>query len=191
MPSNSSLQLRRPAMDALPSYVDALKRDWSPDNIRGKAAADEQLALIEQDAPAFVEALHDRAARRPPITLPDGTMRPRLPSITQWMWDGAFCGSITLRWQRETSELPDHVLGHIGYAVVPWKRGRGYATCALALLLPEAWREGLAYVQLNTDPDNIASQRVILANGGQFVERIREPEAYGGKEALRWRITAP
>ena len=54
------------------------------------------------------------------------------------MWDGEFCGSIGFRWQPGTSTLPPYVLGHIGYAVVPWKRGRGYATQALALLLPEA-----------------------------------------------------
>jgi predicted acetyltransferase len=41
---------------------------------------------------------------------------------------------------------------------------------------------------LTTDPGNIASQAVILANGGRLVERFREPAAYGGKEALRFRI---
>ena len=42
-----------------------------------------------------------------------------------------------------TEALPPTCLGHIGYAVVPWKRGRGYATRALAMLLPEARKEGV------------------------------------------------
>jgi predicted acetyltransferase len=29
---------------------------------------------------------------------------------------------------------------------------------------------------------------VILANGGQLVERFKKPAAYGGKEAYRFRI---
>jgi len=84
--------------------------------------------------------------------------------------------------------LPAYCLGHIGYTVVPWKRGRGYATRALQLLLPQVREEGLAYVELTTDADNLASKRVIEANGGKLVERFKKPAAYGGAESLRFRI---
>jgi predicted acetyltransferase len=104
------------------------------------------------------------------------------------MWDGEFCGSIGLRWQPGTSALPPHVLGHVGYAVVPWKRGLGYATLALKLLLPDARAEGLEHVELTTDADNVASQRVITANGGVLVEDFLKPESHGRGEALRFRI---
>jgi predicted acetyltransferase len=103
------------------------------------------------------------------------------------MWDGDFCGSIGLRWQPGTSALPDYVLGHIGYAVVPWKRRLGYATRALALLLKEARREGLDHVVVTTDPDNEPSQKVILANGGFLVDRFR-PTGYADRDHLRFRI---
>ena len=72
--------------------------------------------------------------------------------------------------------MPSHVLGHIGYSVVPWKRRRGYATRALGLILSDAHAEGLEYVEITTDLDNIASQRVIEANGGLLVERFRKHE---------------
>lgn len=98
---------------------------------------------------------------------------------------------INLRWQRGTCELPPHVLGHIGYSVVPWKQRRGYATQALALMLREARREGLAEVIVTTDPDNVASQRVIEANGGVGRERFTRPPAYGSTEGLRYRIPTP
>ena len=133
----------------------------------------------------------DREARGGPVTLPDGSQVARLPSLRYWLWDGEFCGSIGLRWPADKGAMPAHVLGHIGYAVVAWKRRRGYATRALALLLSEARAEGLARVEITTDPANIASQRVITANGGVLVERFNRPAAYGGAPALRYRIALP
>ena len=85
-------------------------------------------------------------------------------------------------------EDPPHVLGHIGFSVVPWKRGRGYATRALALLLPEARTRGLPHVELTTEPDNLPSQRTIEKNGGVLVERFEKAPAYGGGASLRYRI---
>src|SRR6185295_8227340 len=108
----------------------------------------------------------------PPATLPDGTKVARLPGYCRWMWDGDFCGVIGFRWRPGTEALPAHVLGHIGFSVVPWKRERGYATRALALLLEDVRREGLRYVELTTKLDNVASQRVIEAYHGRLIEQF-------------------
>src|SRR5512144_1687906 len=156
------MKLVWPSTEYLPSYVTALERGWSPDNLRGEAAAREELAKIAANATAFVASLVDVEATGSPITLPNGTTVPRLPGYRRWLWDGEFCGSIGFRWQRGTEALPPHCLGHIGYSVVPWKQGRGYATQALRALLPEAKAEGLRYVEITTVPENVASQRVIL-----------------------------
>lgn len=183
------MELVVPSLSHLDGYVDALNRGWSPDNIRLEAAAREHLALIAKDAAAFLARTDDREARDADITLPDGSTVPRLPGFVRWMWDGEFCGQIGFRWQPGTEALPPHCLGHIGYAVVPWKRGKGYATRALAAMLAEARKEGLAYVELTTDPDNRASQKVIIANGGTFIERFFAEAAYGAdKPEFRWRI---
>jgi len=176
-----------PAREHLDSYVEALERGWSPDNLRPQAAQ-EQLARIAQDADGFLASLVDREAKGGPVTLPGGEQVARLPGFVRWMWDGEFCGSIGFRWQPGTSALPPYVLGHIGYIVVPGKRGRGYASRALALLLPEARKEGLTYVELTTDADNLPSQKVITNNGGTLVERFTATDAHGGAEMLRWRI---
>lgn len=181
------MHLVSPTLEHLPSYVRALERGWSPDNTRPEAAP-EELARIARDPAAFLAELDDREGRGPPVLLADGSSAPRLPGYRRWMWDGEFAGSIGIRWQPGTVELPPTCLGHIGYAVVPWKRGRGYATRALALLLPEARGLGLPYVELTTDPDNRASQRVIEANGGVLVERFEKPAAHGGASGLRYRI---
>jgi predicted acetyltransferase len=180
--------LEKPTLVHLPSYKSALERGWGPDNLREAEAAREHLAKIAAD-PALFVALHDDPySLAGPVILPDGSRVPRLPSITRWIWDGEFCGSINLRWQKGTSALPSYVLGHIGFSVVPWKRRLGYATRALALLLPEARAQGLDHVELTTAPDNIASQKTILANGGTLIERFRKDAAYGGDEGLRFRI---
>jgi len=84
--------------------------------------------------------------------------------------------------------LPPNVLGHIGFSVVPWKRGNGYARQALNLMLGEARLQRLSYVELTVDPENIASQRVITACDGVLVERVRKTAAYGFAESLRYRI---
>jgi predicted acetyltransferase len=182
------MQLVRPGLKHLASYVAALERGWSADNERGVEAAREELSRIQADAAAFLASMEDREAKGPPITLPDGSAAKRLPGFRRWLWDGEFCGSIGLRWQPGTTALPPHCLGHIGYAVVPWKQHRGYAKSALRFILPEAKAVGLPYVEITTDPDNIASQRVIEANGGILVEHFNKPQQFGSKPGLRFRI---
>ncbi|MEA2803601.1 MAG: hypothetical protein QOG78_3152 [Rhodospirillaceae bacterium] len=188
VPKESPLQLVVPSLAQLDAYAGALRRGWSPDNVRLLEAAREELELIVEDRADFIALLDDREAKGGPITLPDGSQVPRLPGYRRWMWDGEFCGSIGFRWQPGTSALPAHCLGHIGYSVVPWKRRRGHATRALALLLPEVRKEGLDYVELTADPDNLPSQKVITANGGVLVKRFRKEPAYGQAEALLFRI---
>ena len=183
------MKLVWPSKEYLPSYVAALKRGWSPDNIRGEIAAREELTRIEADADAFLASLVDKEGRGELITLPNGNKVPRLPGYRRWMWDGEFCGSIGVRWQRGTEALPNYCLGHIGYGVVPWKQRRGYATEALRQVLPEIRSEGLRYVEITTDPDNIPSQRVIEANGGVLIEEYIAPNELGPK--LRYRIALP
>ena len=180
------MELVRPDREHLDGYLDALRRGWSPNTERDTSR--EQLAEVEADPDAFVAGMDDRDPVGRTVTLPDGTEVPRLPGFVRWMWDDEFCGSINLRWQDGTPELPPHCLGHIGYAVVPWRRRRGHATEALRRMLPLASEVGLPYVEITTDEDNTASQRVIEANGGVLVERFVKPDSSGGGRGLRYRI---
>ncbi len=182
------MRLVWPAREYLPSYTGALERGWSPDNIRGAAAAREQLEKIAVDPASFVTSLIDREAKGAPITLKDGTQVTRLPGCQKWMWDGEFCGSVGARWQPGSEALPPYCLGHVGYSVVPWKQRRGYATAALRDMLREIAAEGLRFVEIVTDPDNMPSRRVIEANGGVLVEEFTKPASLGGTRSLRYRI---
>lgn len=176
-----------PSSEHLAGYVRALERGWSPNNLRPEAAR-EELAHIRTDPARFLDSLVDRDAKGPPVALPDGSTVPRLPGYRRWIWDGEFCGSIQLRWQPGTNGLPDYCLGHIGYSVVPWKSGRGYAKAALRSLLLDAPSVGLSCVEITTSPDNLASQHVIRANGGVLVEEFVKRPELGGTPELRFRI---
>jgi predicted acetyltransferase len=177
-----------PSIEYLDSYANALKQGWGPDNTRPLASGREELQKIAQDPQRFVASLVDLEAKGAKITLPDGSLVPRLPGYRKWVWDGEFCASIGFRWQVGTEALPDYCLGHIGYSVVPWKQRNGYATQALRLLLPDAVALGLKYVEITTDPENEASQKVILANGGVLVGEFVKAEQHGCSIGLRYRI---
>jgi predicted acetyltransferase len=88
-----------------------------------------------------------------------------VPSSLYWyVWGEHYIGTLVIR-HRLTAQLRE-AGGHIGFHVVePWRR-QGHATRMLAAGL-RVW-EGLelSRVLLTCQPDNMASRRVILANGG-------------------------
>ena len=88
-----------------------------------------------------------------------------------WMiHDDTVVGRISLRhvltpWLREVG-------GHIGYAVRPSARRRGYATAALGLMREVAAEHRIDPVLVTCDEDNVGSRKVIEANGG-VLEDVR------------------
>jgi predicted acetyltransferase len=183
------VELVVPTLEHVPAYLHAVRRGWMGDRTLF-GSADALLALAEQDPQVVIDRLADRSTDGV-LFYGDGTTGPRLPALFRWMWDGDFAGNIDLRWQPDGGTLPDDVPGHLGYGTVEWKRGRGYATRALSLMLALAKNEGMTAVDLVTDVDNVASQRVVESNGGVHVEQFTQVERLGGGRAIRWRITLP
>lgn len=190
--SDSIVSLHAPGREVLPAYVRALEAGWSPNTMRD--VAPEQLAAIALDPDGFLAGLNGRGGR---IRLHDGSEVERLPDIVRWIiandrHERPFVGHINLRWQedgsgRPVTELPPHVLGHIGYTVLPEHAGRGYASAALAAMLAEARRIGLPFVRITCDSGNAASRRIIEKNGGRFVESFVAP-FYGPGERLMYKV---
>ena len=177
----SPITLVRPSAALLPEYEAALAQGWSPQTTRDVSG--EYLEALRRDPDMF---LHDLTDPNGQVKLPDGSLVPRLPFHLFWIVDGAFCGQITFRFQPGTDELPPWVSGHIGYAIVPWKRRRGYATQALRLVLPVARAEGLNRVAITCDDDNEGSRRAILANGGVLSHTVPHEEHPGRSKLHFW-----
>jgi predicted acetyltransferase len=185
-----SVQLRliRPTLRELPGYMAALERGWHADDEPSLQSAIEEYDAILRDPEGFLAAHDNEVGGGRPITLPDGTLVPRLPSIRRWIWDGEFCGVVGFRWKPGSDSLPTHVLGHIGYAVVPWKRACGYASEATRQMLFEARLRRLGLVEVSASPHNVASRRVVERNGGELLEVFVTPDALGAEPALRYGI---
>lgn len=161
----SSIVLAEPSLANLSGFEEALAKGWSPDPRRQKDTAhvEAELAALRHDRADFLarltsgEIIATSVSNREPQRL---VLRPF------WIWDGEFCGYITLRHLPGTSQLPLHLPGHVGYSIVPWKQGRGYATQALRLLLPIAAQAGFERLGIICNEDNLASRRVIEKSGG-------------------------
>jgi len=92
-------------------------------------------------------------------------VEPFVPCTTLWWLDGTeYLGRVAIR-HRLTQRLREYG-GHIGYDVRPSARRRGHATAMLRAALPVARRLGIASALVTCDVTNVASRRVIEANGG-------------------------
>ena len=178
----TAVRLIEPSLEALPGYRAALERGWPSHESRDRTA--EELAAIRADEHEFVaEARRHEGGS---VTLDNGSVVPRLPGRTFWPWDGEVCGGINIRVVPGTLDLPPHTPRHVGYGVVPWKRNLGYATQALAALLPVARKLGLSRVSVACDVGNVGSRRVIEKNGGVFAGERERPDRAGELKLLFW-----
>ncbi len=62
--------------------------------------------------------------------------------------------------------------GHIGYKIRPSFRRRGYGALICRLGIEQARLLGIADILITCDDDNIASYKIIEANGGVLQDRI-------------------
>jgi RimJ/RimL family protein N-acetyltransferase len=127
-------------------------REWRMEDAPAVAAAcqDSEIArwlslvpepYTEADARFYVRDCIEAGEDRTPFAITDAET-------------GDVIGSIDMRINRMKT-------GHVGYWLAPEARGRGLTSAALLAL--SRWgfqRLGLGRVELVTDPDNIASQRV-------------------------------
>jgi hypothetical protein len=104
-----AIEIRRPTLDLPPACVDALRRGRSADNVRGREAADAELARIDEDPAAFVAAMDDREAKGSPVTLPDGSVVDRIPGgrlVGPFRKTDAYGGGEALLWRIERTAAP-------------------------------------------------------------------------------------
>ena len=102
-----------------------------------------------------------RAETRP------GVLRYRVPQTNLWLVEGdEYLGRLSIR--HRLNRRLRFKGGHIGYDVRPSCRRRGHATLMLRLSLPVAHQLGIDPALVTCDDTNVASRRVIEANGGRL-----------------------
>lgn len=142
------------------------------------AAGEDSYDLALEDGDAYFErvALFERGHDLPPD---------RVRMSSYWLMRGdRILGGIRLRYELIPVLRLDG--GNIGYEIRPSERGKGYATRMLGLALEEAREAGMERVLLTTEPDNTASQRVMLAHGA--VQQGRSISNVTGREMLHFWI---
>ena len=70
------------------------------------------------------------------------------------------------------NEQMKSITGHVGYSVRPSERRKGYATQMLAKAKDYLASFGFSEIYVSCLPENEASRRTILANGGEYIETV-------------------
>jgi predicted acetyltransferase len=123
------------------------------------------LSLLKRDFSGFVAALLK-------LFDPDRLPRGWFPDRVLWLIEAdEYIGQASIRPELGTMYLITYG-GHIGYSIRPSKRRVGYGRSILSLTLAQARAMGLKRVLITCDADNIASKKIIEANGGRFERRM-------------------
>lgn len=166
-------EIAEPSVALKDSYLSALQEYKS-----ASIPLDEGVREFEGDFEKYVQHLKDESRG---INMEPG----RVPQTTYWITDkDGYVGRISIR--HELNEKLLKVGGHIGYGVIPSKRGLGYGKKALELMLLKARAMGLKKVLLTCDSTNTGSEKIILANGG--VKENEVPGEEGQPTKLRYWI---
>lgn len=106
------------------------------------------------------------------VTLPNGEKVETPPStILWWVDEHTFIGALQI-YHSLTGAMVAAYGGHISYGIRPSRRNQGHAKRMLSASLPVAAKFGIERVMLCVRSSNMASRRVIEANGGLFMDEV-------------------
>lgn len=114
--------------------------------------------------------------KREEIARGEGLESWMVPENTYWF----YAGSRPVGYGKVRHRLTEALRkagGHIGYAIRPTDRGKGYGIVILKLLLAKARGLGLEKVMIDCLAGNLPSRKVIEANGG-VLEKEQNNRAY-------------
>jgi len=104
--------------------------------------------------------------------LGEGLKPGQAPSTTFWLVRDGKDIVARASLQHELTPETEKEGGHIGYNVRPSERRKVYGTRILAMVLDKARERGMCRVLVTCDTDNIASGKIIRANGGKFENEV-------------------
>ncbi len=152
------IKLEEPSVELFPAYREFVLEMLA----RGETVWNPYTPSENENPAEFVERILRRKENPEP---------PLVAETVYWpIFDGSVVGRISLR-----HTLNDNLRkmgGHIGYEVRPSFRRRGFATEMLRQILLTPKAREIGDLMLTCAPDNIASNRTILANGGILTQTI-------------------
>ena len=127
------------------------------------------LDFDHSDFSSLLNRLADFAAGR---NLPAGYVA----NSTFWLVEaGEILGASNLR--HTLNEELYRFGGHIGLGIRPSMRGRGLGTELMSLTIQEARKHGIGEVHIHCYKSNVASAKMIQANGGMLHSQVEQPES--------------
>lgn len=140
------------------------------------------LGARADDWPAFVQFCANEAAGNVPEP---GRVPQHVYILTRVTPDSGRVALGVSKLRHYLTPTLEDVGGHIGYAIRPDERRKGYGAQILALTLPHARDLGLERVLLTCDATNLRSARVIMRNGGVLTSEGHSP-LRGGRVCRFW-----
>ena len=178
-----SIELVKPCLSILPSYLEALA-EGAYCNMALGAFADESVEEISSNPDDYLKRINDSSPRV--VELPDGSEFTVFDHELYWLVDGnRYIGSVSLRYAGDR-ELIEEFGGNIGVAIRPGLLNKGFGVRAAAL----AWRlaatffkeRGINSIFVTCNPTNSASKRLIEHNGGKLAQE--KNDAFGSGPSL-------
>lgn len=155
------------------SFVEALREGFrrgiglvkTPDEIEG----------IDRDFEAFVARITNKTGM---VILPNGERVPKVRFDIYWLVDGeTFIGEASIRYELNAWLIESG--GHVGYGIRPSFERQGYGKLILKLALEKCRDYGTGPVLVTCNEHNIASAKIIEANGGVLEDMRDDPTREG------------
>lgn len=171
------LRLTEPVRDLAASYAAALR-----EGLHENPPSPDDLARLESDFDQWLADEFDLSRR---IIRDDGSEVERVPYSEFWLARGAyFIGRVTVR--HRLNEHLEKFGGHIGYAIRPAERKKGYGKMLLQQILPVAKALGLSRALLTVNDHNEGSIKIIEAAGGVLQDTVPRPDKPGLMHRRYW-----
>lgn len=161
------MELVEPSVLYKESFIEAMGEYQAQETGDRRRSYDLEMAELHYGFPSYVSRLLEESKGK---HLPAGFV----PQTTYWMVDGEeFIGRVSIR-HSLTKDLMK-VGGHIGFDIRPSKRKMGNGKKILELALPLAKYFDLEKVLITCNENNIASKKIIEANGGVLENIVKQP----------------
>ena len=157
------MQLVNPSIQYRESWISALA-EFDGENRSGYWS----LVADPRNLPVLIQRLYEYSQG---INIPAASV----PATTLWCIDkNVYIGHVNIR--HRLNEYLEKYGGHIGYAVRPSARGKGYGDQMLKFSIPFIKQLGLKEVLITCDKDNMASRKIIENNGGIYENEILDDQ---------------